>query len=159
MTSYDGCGGRLGGQVTVWTTGQEAPVGLTVSSIMVANGTPGYVLGLVDPDSDLAEQVVRTGSAAVSLLRWRHRDLAEVFAGQAPSPGGPFRTGDWRETACGARCSPTRRAGPGGRLRGEPQDCGWSVLLRLEVEHVELDEDDEPLVHRRGGYLRPPPDR
>ena len=39
--------------------------GLTVASLMVANGEPGHVLALVDPDSDLAATVADTGACVV----------------------------------------------------------------------------------------------
>ena len=68
---------------------------------MVANGEPARVLALVDPDSDLAAAVQRTGRAVVQLLSWSHRDLAEAFAGTAPAPGGPFRTGEFVDTGLG----------------------------------------------------------
>jgi hypothetical protein len=32
---------------------------------------------------------------------------------------------------------------------------GWSALLTLVVEAVTVGDDDEPLVHRRGRYVRP----
>src|SRR3712207_309104 len=94
--------GRLGGAVSIWTTGAGADrAGLTMSSLMVANGEPAHVLGLVDPDSDLAEAVAETGVLVVQLLEWRHRDLAEAFAGRLPAPGGAFRMAEWDETQWG----------------------------------------------------------
>ena len=40
------------------------------------------------------------------------------------------------------------------KRRGEPQTgWGWGALLTARVEHVELGEDDAPLLHRRGRYL------
>ena len=51
--------GRLGGAVTLWTSGTgDGPLdraGLTVTSVLVANGEPPRLLALLDPDSDLAE--------------------------------------------------------------------------------------------------------
>ena len=94
--------GRLGGAVSLWTSGTGVHrAGLTVSSLMVAPGEPGRVLGLVDPDSDLALAVEETGTAVVQLLSWEHRDLADVFAGVAPAPGGAFRSATWEETRWG----------------------------------------------------------
>ena len=85
--------GRVGSPVTLWTAYDRGrhPVGLTVSSALVAHGDPGWELGLVDPDSDLWAAVERAGRLAVSVLRWPHRSLADAFAGVAPAPGGPFR--------------------------------------------------------------------
>jgi flavin reductase (DIM6/NTAB) family NADH-FMN oxidoreductase RutF len=58
--------GRVGGTVSLWTTGSgSARAGLTVTSYLVANGDPPHVLGLVDPESELAEAVVDTGTVVV----------------------------------------------------------------------------------------------
>lgn len=147
--------GRLGGTVTLWTTGTgSARAGLTVSSLMVAGGDPGHALALVDPDSDLAAALQDTGTAVVQLLEWRHRDLAEAFAGQAPAPGGPFRLGSWAETRWGPRLEDAS-AWAGVRVCGEPSEVGWSLLLDTVVEHVEVGEEQQALLHRRGRYVRP----
>ena len=43
--------GRVGGAVTLWTTGSGADrTGLTVSSVLVAAGEPARGLGMADPD-------------------------------------------------------------------------------------------------------------
>lgn len=146
--------GRLGGAVTLWTSGSDdGRAGLTVSSLMVAGGEPARVLALLDPDSDLAETLQRTRRAVVHLLGWRHRDLADAFAGVAPAPGGAFRlaefaTGAWGPTLVDAP------AWAGVSLESE-QAAGWSSLVSCVVDEVQLGEDTPPLVHRRGHYLRP----
>lgn len=145
--------GRLGGAVSLWTAGEErGRVGLTVSSLMVATGEPGAVLGLLDPDSDLAEALGDSGRAVVQLLAWSHRDLADAFAGVAPAPGGPFRMGEWEQTPYGPRLvdAPTWL---GVRVESV-ESVGWSVLVRATIEEVHVGEDAEPLEHRRGRYRR-----
>lgn len=146
--------GRLGGAVTLVTAGAGgARAGLTVSSLMVANGEPPRVLALVDPDSDLADTVQRTGRAVVQLLSWAHRDLAEAFAGTAPAPGGPFRMADFEETAWGPRLLDAA-TWAGLRLESAAE-VGWSRLLTLVVEEVSVGDDVEPLVSRRGRWVHP----
>jgi flavin reductase (DIM6/NTAB) family NADH-FMN oxidoreductase RutF len=120
---------------------------------MVANGEPARVLALVDPDSDLAEAVGRTGRAVVQLLSWVHRDLAEAFAGTAPAPGGAFRTGEFEETEWGPRLADAT-TWVAGTLESAAT-VGWSTLLTLTVHTVTVGDDEEPLVHRRGRYVRP----
>ncbi|MBI2244975.1 MAG: flavin reductase [Nocardioides sp.] len=146
--------GRVTGTVALVTAGDDTSrAGLTVSSLMVANGEPGRVLALVDPDSDLAEVVARTGRAVVQLLSWAHRDLAEAFAGTAPAPGGPFRTAAFEETAWGPRLADAS-TWAGVRLESTAE-VGWSSLLTLAIEEVVVGADDQPLVHRRGRWVRP----
>jgi flavin reductase (DIM6/NTAB) family NADH-FMN oxidoreductase RutF len=162
--------GRLGGAVTVWTAGSSgdpggdtrgAPggdrgwAGLTVSSVMLAAGEPARLFGLVDPDSDLALAVEGTGAAVVGLLQWPHRDLADAFAGAAPAPGGPFRSARWTQTSWGPLLDGVS-AWAGVRFDAPGRAVGWSVLLEGVVEHVEIGVEHEPLLHRRGRYLRAP---
>jgi flavin reductase (DIM6/NTAB) family NADH-FMN oxidoreductase RutF len=145
--------GRVGGTVSLWTTGSGSDrAGLTVTSYVVANGEPPHVLGLVDPESELAESAARTGTLVLQLLEWRHRDVAETFAGLLPSPGGPFRAGTWQGTDWGPVLVGAS-AWAGVRLSGHPRTVGWSLLLEGSVEHVEVGESQRPLLHRRGRYL------
>ncbi|MCW2846810.1 MAG: flavin reductase [Marmoricola sp.] len=148
--------GRLGGAVSLWTSGSEgARAGLTVSSLMVAGGEPGRVLALVDPDSDLCDALEATGRAVVHLLGWEHRDLAEVFAGQLPSPGGRFTTAEWDQTAHGPRLASARTWAT---VEVQSLDAvGWSTLVTAQLTEVVLGEDDA-LEHRRGHYLRRGPE-
>lgn len=147
--------GRLGGTVTLWTSSAPRPAGLPVSSLLVAPGEPVRILALLDPDSDLVDALRSSGSAVVALLSWRHRQLADAFAGVAPAPGGAFRMATWEDTAWGPRlCDVSTWAGV--RLEGSPSEVGWSLLVTTVVEHVEVGDDASPLVSRRGRYVRPP---
>ena len=146
--------GRLGGAVTLWTTGEGADrAGLTVSSVMLANGEPARLLALVDPDSALADALPSTGLAVVQLLSWPDRDLAEAFAGTAPAPGGPFRQADFEQTTWGPRLV-SADTWAGVRLESAVE-VGWSSLLTCVVEEVTIGAGDAPLVHRRGRYQPP----
>ena len=144
--------GRLGGVVSLWTAGAGAErAGLTVSSVMVANGEPGRVLGLLDPDAELTDRVATTGLAVVQLLEWDDRALAEAFGGTAPAPGGPYTLGSWTETPYGPALADRTRA----LVRVESTaDVGWSLLVTATIEHVVMVDDRHPLEHRRGRYLR-----
>lgn len=144
---------RLGATVSLWTAGAAgAGAGLTVSSLMVARGESDRVLALLDPDSDLADALLETGRGLVHLLRWRHRDLAEVFADLAPAPGGRFRQARFVEDDFGPRLED---ATTWMRVRlEESRPLGWSLLVTTVVDSVEVGEEDDLLVHRRGRYSR-----
>jgi flavin reductase (DIM6/NTAB) family NADH-FMN oxidoreductase RutF len=145
--------GRLGGAVTLWTTGQgRSRAGLTVSSLMVANGETPHVLALVDPDSAFRDALDDTDGCVVQVLAWRDRSLAEMFAGTAPAPGGAFAHGDWEQTPYGPRLAASTCWAYVVRVGEQP--VGWSVLLtcRLEEAHV-LDETEPALGHRRGRFF------
>jgi len=144
--------GRLGGAVTLWTSAADRPAGLTVTSVLVAAGEPASVLALLDPESDLAETLASTGHAVVHLLSWRHRELAEQFAGQFPAPGGMFAQAAFEDTAWGPRLADVTTWA--GVALTDSRDVGWSTLVTCTLEHVEVGEDD-PLLHRRGRFVRP----
>jgi flavin reductase (DIM6/NTAB) family NADH-FMN oxidoreductase RutF len=147
--------GRLGGAVGLLTAGSAGGTraGLTVTSMMIANGEPPRLLALLDPDSDVSDVLADHGRAVVQLLSWTHRDLADAFAGVAPAPGGPWRLAAFVETEWGPRLDAvTTWAG----LRLESTaTVGWSDLVTLVIEEVAVGDDDRPVLHRRGRYLRP----
>ncbi|GAA3603859.1 flavin reductase family protein [Microlunatus ginsengisoli] len=151
--------GRMPQPVTVWSAQEgTSRAGWTVSSLLVADGDPAELLGLVDEESDLAELAGRTGRVAISLLRWEHRQLAEAFAGLAPAPGGPFRSAQWHETRWGPVL-----AGAAGWLGVELTDTGsrlgWSVAVRGRCVEVHVDpEATDVLTHLRGRYRELPLD-
>jgi flavin reductase (DIM6/NTAB) family NADH-FMN oxidoreductase RutF len=145
--------GRVGGTVSLWTAGGEiAQAGLTVTSFMLAAGEEARVLALLDPDADLTETLLGSGRAVVQLLSWEHRDLAEMFAGTAPAPGGMFRQAAFEQTEWGPRLS-SASTWAGVRLESQ-QEVGWSTLVTTVVEHLEVGDVEEPLRHHRGRYAR-----
>lgn len=148
--------GRMPSPVTLWATESDGHrAGLTVSSMLLADGEPPHAVALVDEDSDLWDVLEQTRTAAVSLLSWRHRALADAFAGVGPAPGGPFRLASWEPTAWGPVATDAI-AWAGVRIGAdEPRHAGWALLVDAVVERVEIvDADDEPMTHLRGRYRR-----
>jgi flavin reductase (DIM6/NTAB) family NADH-FMN oxidoreductase RutF len=148
--------GRVGTTVSLWTAGSDRDrAGLTVSSYLVAAGEPSRIIAVLHSESDLLERLEEDHTAVVALLDWRHRELADVFAGLMPAPGGPFRSAEWRDTDWGPHLT-TLTTWAGVRLEASAtRDVGWSRLVEVVIEHVEIGEDSDPLVHRRGRYQRP----
>jgi 3-hydroxy-9,10-secoandrosta-1,3,5(10)-triene-9,17-dione monooxygenase reductase component len=142
--------GRLTAPVTLWTT--PGPAGLTVSSMLVADGEPGRVLGLIDEESDFWDAVSRSGRFAVVPLGDEDQQLADRFAGLMPAPGGLFATGEWADTGYGP--VPTGAATWAGcRLDGS-RPYGWGLLAEATIETTRVGQWRAPLVHFRGRYRR-----
>ncbi len=147
---------RVPSPVTLWTSEYDGTrAGLTVSSMLVADGEPGFVIGVLDPDSDLWETLRLSRRAVVGLLDEGHRQLADAFGYVAPAPGGPFKLGKWTATDWGPALAGVSWAGCE-LSDADPPYAGWGVQVRLEIRYVEIVADTmRPLVHRRGRYLTP----
>ncbi|WP_195909284.1 flavin reductase family protein [Microlunatus sp. Gsoil 973] len=151
--------GRLNAPVTIWTTGAgRERAGLTVSSMIIAEGRPAELIGLVNPDSALGEVIDQTRSLVVNVLGGADRTVSDVFADRTPSPGGKFRTGDWTDTDWG----PALQGVPawiGARLVDAPLTrAGWAYLVRAEIQKVHLSalvDGDHALGYLRGHYHFP----
>jgi flavin reductase (DIM6/NTAB) family NADH-FMN oxidoreductase RutF len=138
--------GRLASPVTLWTT--PGPAGLTVSSMLVADGEPGRVLGLIDEESDLWDALEKSETFTVTPLDQRDRQLADRFAGLMPAPGGLFTTGDWAQTDYGPV---QNRLWAGCRLT-DARPCGWALLVEGVIETITTVDPRPPLIHYRGRY-------
>jgi 3-hydroxy-9,10-secoandrosta-1,3,5(10)-triene-9,17-dione monooxygenase reductase component len=83
--------GRLVAPFTIWTAGQlPGGAGLTVSSVLVAEGEPARLLGLIDPTSAFLAAAQETGAFVVHVLAAGDRALAERFSEVRPPIRGPF---------------------------------------------------------------------
>jgi flavin reductase (DIM6/NTAB) family NADH-FMN oxidoreductase RutF len=152
--------GHLVLPVTVWTAGPDEGgrpgqeriplVGLTVSSVVLSQGAPPMLAGLVSPASDFADVVTASASGrfVVQLLGSGHRRLAQHFAGELPAPEELLLT----------------RPSPHGPLLEAVPDrvfCrmtdnkpfGWSLLVEAEVEGTEVgDPAGKGLAWYHGGF-------
>jgi flavin reductase (DIM6/NTAB) family NADH-FMN oxidoreductase RutF len=144
--------GRLPAPVTVVTAGAGPErTGLTVSSLMVADGAPGRVTFLCGRNADLGDVIAATGGFVVHVLGAGDEALSDRFAGIRPSPGGLFAG---LEVAAGRRgpilTALATRAEC--RLLGMA-DSGWYQAIEGAVEEVLIGEPVEPLVRYRGRYF------
>ncbi|MGH9087107.1 MAG: flavin reductase family protein [Acidimicrobiales bacterium] len=144
--------GRLPAPVTVWTAGGDTgtPAGITVSSVLVADGAPPEVLGLVDPLSTFWDAARATERFVVQVLARDQTRLAEKFALRVP--GDPFDGEELSSTPWGpAIIGVGTRAGC--TLVGS-SDAGYALLVRARIDEIVLDERPlRPLVHYRSAYL------
>lgn len=142
--------GRLPAPVTVWATGEgRGRRGFTVSSLLIADGEPGRVAGLIDEDSDFRDALDEVFT--VNVLTQAHTTMANAFAGVGPAPGGPFTLGEWEQTAWGPVLKDS--AGwLGARLvDAEPRHLGWALLVEATIERIEVG-DPIAMAHMRGVY-------
>ena len=145
--------GRLAAPVTLWTSGgPEARAGLTVSSVLVAQGEPWRLVGLLGDTSELWEAINDTRAFVVHILEEEHRELAERFALSRPSPGGLFRGLDIEDSSWGP-VVPALGSRAYCRQEGLTE-AGYHNLVTGAIEQVVLHELERPLVFFRGRYRR-----
>jgi|HubBroStandDraft_6_1064221.scaffolds.fasta_scaffold496037_2 3-hydroxy-9,10-secoandrosta-1,3,5(10)-triene-9,17-dione monooxygenase reductase component len=142
--------GRLAAPVTLWTAAaDDERFGLTVSSTVVAEGSPPSVLGLLNPLSDLFDALVESRMFNIHVLNRDDRRLADVFAGRLPSPD-PFEGFSWQESSWGPLLF-GERSSVGCRLAGTER-VGYQELVRGTIEEVRVSDDTDPLAYLRGRY-------
>jgi 3-hydroxy-9,10-secoandrosta-1,3,5(10)-triene-9,17-dione monooxygenase reductase component len=120
---------------------------------------------MIDPEAEVWTLMQASGRFTVNVLQWSDRNLADVFAGLAPAPGGNFTTATWLDTAHGPALD--QRTWAGCRLV-ESRAVGYSLLVTAEIEDVSIDpseptpgqpEESPALARLRGRYTPVPPPR
>lgn len=142
--------GRLVAPVTVWTAGEGGRrAGLTVSSLVVAEGDPAVVMGLVGPTSELWDAIEASGAFVVHVLGEGDRHLAERFSGARPGLGGPFGDLEVDQTPYGPVLLSLQSRVCCRLLDASP--VGYQQLVRGSMGPVSL-AATRPLVWYRGRY-------
>ena len=143
--------GRLASGITVLTSGGPGSwAGLTVSSLLVAEGEPSRVIALVGEATDLWFAIEQSGSWVLHLLGDSDRVLSDRFAGLRPSPGGMFVGLDVEDTPWGPSM-----AGFGARAYCRLErsvETGFHRLVTGVVDQIDLANEVEPLIYYRGRY-------
>lgn len=144
--------GRLAAPVTVVTAGAaERRTGLTVSSLLVADGSPSFIHLLVGASTDLWDAIRDTGAFVVHVLQADDRQLSDRFASIRPSPGGLFKGIEVVDTDHGPEL-PSIGTRAYCRFVGHFDDT-YHALVHGIVEEVVLDELRHPLQYFRGEYF------
>lgn len=148
--------GRMPLPVTVWLAGEAGPgplIGLTVSSVVLAQGEPPLLGGLVGPLTDLAEVIRHPGDPfVVHILADGHQRLAKHFSGELPAPA------DLLAAEPSAHGPLLKAAGE--RLLCRTRVCrefGWSLLVEAEIEDLSAPAQGAGLAWYRGDFVRLPP--
>jgi flavin reductase (DIM6/NTAB) family NADH-FMN oxidoreductase RutF len=145
--------GRLPAPVTIITAGPpERRTGLTISSLVVAEGEPGRLFFLVGAVTDLFTAIEDSGRFAVHVAEQQHRQLADRFAGVRPAPGGvfaglEFSDGDWGPVLAGFGTTALCRL-------ESVAETAHHMLVEAVIEHLEVHDPAAPLAYFRGSYRR-----
>lgn len=145
--------GRLAAPVTVVTSGSgQHRTGLTVSSLVVAEGEPSRIYFLLGSTTDLFYGLEETGKFVVHVLGGDDHALADVFAGLRPSPGGRFadlavEQSDWGPvlTNVSTRAYCTYEGG---------DEETFFIVAEGKIDKLELADMEDPLVYFRGKYRK-----
>ncbi len=143
--------GRLASGVTVVTAGDESgQTGLTVSSLLVAEGQPSRVVLLLGEVNDLWDVVQRTSRFVMHVLEGEDRAWSDRFAGLRPSPGGLFAGLEVIPGAWGPVVAPwpTRAF----CTVEQTIETGNFQLVVAVADQIELTDVTDPLVFFRGRY-------
>jgi 3-hydroxy-9,10-secoandrosta-1,3,5(10)-triene-9,17-dione monooxygenase reductase component len=139
--------GRLVAPVTVWTAGPvPGGAGLTVSSVLVAEGQPARILGLIDPTTTFWEAMQDSAKFVMHVLAAGDRSLAERFSERRPPIRGAFEGLAATESAWGPVLAGERPC-VACRLTGS-----YAELVEGVIEQLELRDLDDPLAYLRGAY-------
>jgi 3-hydroxy-9,10-secoandrosta-1,3,5(10)-triene-9,17-dione monooxygenase reductase component len=144
--------GRLVAPVTVWTARDAAgtPAGITMSSVLVVEGNPPEILGLVDPLSAFWHAVQETGTFVQQILTSDQLSIAQKFALQMPVD--PFEGESLTSTPWGPAISQVSTWA--GCTLINAVDAGYALLVRARLDDITVDEGTaRPLIHYRGIYL------
>jgi flavin reductase (DIM6/NTAB) family NADH-FMN oxidoreductase RutF len=145
--------GRLAAPVTIITAGSgPSRTGLTVSSLVVAEGDPPLAYCLLGPESDLLDAVVATRRFVVHVCGQDDREASDVFAGLRPSPGGLFVGREIENTEYGPRLSGIGTYAFCSLV--DAREESYSALVRATLDEIHTDELADPLVYFRGRYRR-----
>ena len=143
--------GRLTAPVTIITAGAgEHMAGLTVSSLVIAEGEPPYAYFLVGSTTDLFYKIEQTGKYVIHVCEARHHQLSDVFAGLRPSPGGRFAGLEVEQSEWGPVLTDLTTRAYCTMLDSDEET--YSVLLEGSIDKIELGEISDPLVYFRGRY-------
>ncbi len=123
--------------------------------MLLAEGDPAEVLGLLDPLSDLFDVLVERGSFLVHVLEESDQRLADMFAGAYPVDAfQEFETvdGEFGPVISGARHT------LGCRLLGF-EGAGFQMLVRGRIDALDVvAAGGRPLVRYRGRYRKLSPE-
>ena len=145
--------GRLATPVTIVTSGSGDHItGLTVSSLVVAEGEPSRIYFLLGSTTDLFYGLEETGKFVVHVLEADDRTLADVFAGLRPSPGGRFAGVKSEQTEWGPVLTDVKTRAYCTFEGGDEET--FFIVAEGRIDKLEISDVGDPLVYFRGRYRK-----
>ena len=143
--------GRLAAPVTVVTSGEgDHRTGLTVSSLVVAEGDPSRIYFLLGSTTDLFYGLEETGKFVVHVLESADQVIADVFAGLRPSPGGRFAGLEVEQSKWGPVLTDVKTRAYCTFEGGDEET--FFIVAEGRIDKLELSDIEDPLVYFRGRY-------
>lgn len=143
--------GRLAAPVTVITAGEgDHRTGLTVSSLVVAEGDPSRIYFLLGSTTDLHYGLEETGKFVVHVLEDGNQAIADVFAGLRPSPGGRFAGLNVEQSEWGPVLADVETRAYCTYEGGDEET--FFIVAEGKIDKLELADIANPLVYFRGRY-------
>jgi len=143
--------GRLASPVTVITAGKgERRSGLTVSSLVVAEGEPSRIYFLLGGTTDLYYRLEETGKFVVHVLEAGDEVTSDIFAGLRPSPGGRFTALDVEQSEWGPVLTDVKTRAYCTYEGGDEES--FFIVAEGTIDKIDISDVAEPLVYFRGAY-------
>ena len=145
--------GRMAAPVTIVTSGSgDHRTGLTVSSLMVAEGDPSRIYFLLGSTTDLFYGLEETGKFVVHVLESGDSALADIFAGLRPSPGGRFTNVAVEQSEWGPVLTDIETRAYCTFEGGDEET--FFIVAEGRIDKLELSGLEDPLVYFRGAYRK-----
>lgn len=145
--------GRLAAPVTIITSGSgDHRTGLTVSSLVVAEGDPSRVYFLLGSTTDLFYGLEETGKFVVHVLEGDDAAAADIFAGLRPSPGGRFSSVAVEQSEWGPVLTDIKTRAYCTFEGGDEET--FFIVAEGRIDKLELSDIKDPLVYFRGAYRK-----
>ncbi|MDJ0924759.1 MAG: flavin reductase family protein [Acidimicrobiia bacterium] len=143
--------GRLAAPVTIITSGSgDHRTGLTVSSLVVAEGDPSAIYFLLGSTTDLFYGLEETGKFVVHVLEGGDHALADIFAGLRPSPGGRFANVAVEQSEWGPVLTDVKTRAYCTFEGGDEET--FFIVAEGRIDKLEMSDIKDPLVYFRGNY-------
>lgn len=144
---------RLTGAVNLITTAHDGKLhGLTATAVCSLSGQPPRLLACVNVIGKTFEYILQSRRMGVSVLGYRHMDLAKRFASMtSEDPAARFADSDWTTLHSGAPVLADALVGFDCTVDEIFVTPSHGVIIG-EIKHVLFGEGEKPLLYANGQF-------